>query len=232
MQLTAINARIESIRGNEDEINKFVEEYKPFIASCTEKVAGRYMSYGSDDELSIAMLAFVEAIKSFDPSKGSFFSFSNRVIKRRLIDYYRKEKRQNDVISLSAYMEEKDEEYDLSSGEAVREFSERRLSEYRRMELEELGRELAGWKIAYTDLAKSSPKHKKTKHQCTEIAGMILSRPDMLEQVLSKKYLPVTEIEKASGIPRKLIERFRKYIIAVVVIATGDYEYIRDYIKL
>jgi RNA polymerase sigma factor len=47
-----------------------------------------------------------------------------------------------------------------------------------------------------------------------------------------KKYLPIAELERVSELPRKLIERFRKYIIAVVIIAIGDYEYIKDYIKL
>ncbi len=232
MQFTAINAKIEAIRNNEQEINRFVEEYKPFIASCTEKVAGRYVSYGSDDELSIAMLAFVEAIQSFDHSKGNFFSFSGKVIKRRLIDYYRRENRHSKVISLNIYVEDQDEEFDLSSGEAIQRFSDQEISRLRKLELEELGKELLKWKITYTDLAEASPRHDKTKRECSKIAGLILSRPDMLQQVLVKKYLPVAEIEKASGLPRKLIERFRKYIISVVVIATGDYDYIREYIKL
>jgi RNA polymerase sigma factor len=232
MQFTAINNRIEVIRNNDEEINRFVEEYKPFIASCAEKVAGRYMSYGTDDELSIAMLAFVEAIRSFDQTKGNFFSFSNNVIKRRIIDYYRRENRHSKVISLNMYMEDQDEEFDLSSGEAVREYSDKKISEFRRLELEELGKELSKWNITYTDLAEASPRHEKTKRECSEIVGIILSRPEMLQQVLVKKYLPVAEIEKASGLPRKFIDRFRKYIISVVVIATGDYEYIRDYIKI
>lgn len=232
MQFTAINTRIEGIRDNNAEISRFVEEYKPFIASCAEKVAGRYMHYGSDEELSIAMLAFVEAINSFDQSKGNFFSFSRNIIKRRIIDYFRSEKRHSNVISINLYMEEQDEDFDLSSGEAVRKYSEQKISEFRKLEMEELGKELKDWKIAFTDLVVASPRHEKTRKQCSEIVGLILSRPDMLQQVLVKKYLPVADIEKALKLPRKLIERFRKYIIAVVVIATGDYEYIREYIKL
>ncbi|HOQ07313.1 MAG TPA: sigma factor [Clostridiales bacterium] len=75
MQFDALNARISSIRDDAEETGRFVEEYKPFIASCARKVTGRYMSYDSDDELSIAMIAFVEAIKSFDSSKGIFSLF-------------------------------------------------------------------------------------------------------------------------------------------------------------
>ena len=232
MQFDAINARLEDIRNNTEDIGRFVEEYKPFIASCAGKAAGRYMSYGTDDELSIAMMAFVEAINSFDNTKGNFFTFSRNAIKRRLIDYYRSEKRHSNVISLNLYMEERDEEYDLSSDEAVRNYSDQRLTELRRLELQELGKELEQWNITYRDLARVSPKHRKTRQQCAELAGLILSRPDILQLVMAKKYLPVAELERISGLPRKLIERFRKYIIAIVVIAIGDYEYIKDYIKL
>lgn len=232
MQFDAINARLEEIRKDKENIGRFVEEYKPFIASCAGKAAGRYMSYGTDDELSIAMAAFVEAIDSFDRSKGNFFTFSRNVIKRRLIDYYRSERRHSNVISLNLYLEEKGEEYDLSSDEAVRTYSDQRLAELRRIELQELGRELAQWNITYRDLTRASPRHRKTRQQCAELAGIILSTPELLQPVMTKKYLPVAELERISGLPRKLIERFRKYIIAVVVIAIGDYEYIKDYIKL
>lgn len=232
MQLSTINSRIENIRNNTDEINRFVEEYKPFIAACAQKVSGRYMNYGSDDELSIAMIAFVEAIRSFEQSKGDFFSFSRQVIKRRLIDYYRSENRHRNEISLNKYIEEQDEEFDLSSMEAVKICSNQKLALYRRLELEELGKELAAWNISYADLSRASPKHRKKREQCNELASIILSRNELLEQVMVKKYLPIAELVKFSGLPRKMIERYRKYIIVLVVIATGDYQYIRDYIKL
>lgn len=232
MQFTSINTKIENIRKNAEELDRFVEEYKPFIAACTEKVAGRYMTYGQDDELSIAMIAFVEAIHSFSQSKGNFFSFSRNVIKRRLIDYYRSEQRHNKVISLHGYLDGQEEEFDLSTGDSVRAYSDEKLAEMRRLELKELGDELEVWKISFSDLAQASPRHEKTKKQCSDIVGLILSRPEMLQQIMTKRYLPVAEIEKASKIPRKLIDRFRKYIITVIIIALGDYEYIRDYIKL
>ena len=231
MQFDAINARLKSIRYNTDETGRFVEEYKPFIASCAQKAAGKYMNYGSDDELSIAMIAFVEAIGCFDSSKGNFFTFSRNVIKRRLIDYYRSEKRHSNVVSINAYLEEKDEDYDLSCNEAIQNYSDQKLTEQRRQELQDLGQELGHWNITYKELARVSPKHKKTRQQCMELAGVILSCPDVLQSIMTKKYLPVAELERISGLPRKLIERFRKYIITVVVIAVGDYEYIKDYIK-
>jgi RNA polymerase sigma factor len=93
MSPLSINERVTYIKDNEIEINGFVEEYKPFIATCVQKATGRYVRYGTDDELSIGLMAFVEAIKAYDLNKGNFLSFSQNIIKRRLIDYYRKEKK-------------------------------------------------------------------------------------------------------------------------------------------
>lgn len=232
MNSVSINDRVERIKDSEEEINRLVEEYKPFIASCVEKVTGRYVRYGEDDELSIALMAFVEAIKSHDSVKGSFLSFAQNVIKRRLIDYYRKEKKHNNVISLNEYYsEDEEDERDLSMGQALEKYSDDEISEYRRLELEELKKELLQWDITFFQLAEVSPKHLKTRRLYGEIVRFLVSEPDLVKQIKSKMYLPIAEIEKGMGIPRKKIERARKYIIAVLIITTGDYEHIRDFIN-
>jgi len=231
MQSIYINDRVEKIKGDEKEINRFVEEYKPFIASCTEKITGRYVRFGEDDELSIALMAFVEAVESYDSSKGNFLSFARNVISRRLIDHYRKEKRHGNVVSLNEYLNEDKEEIDFGAGESIDRHSIEQINEYRRFEIAELKEELQKWDITFEDLVESSPKHKKTREICGSITGYILSKPDIIKLIKQKKYVPITEIEKALKIPRKKVERLRKYIIAVIIVATGDYMYIRDYIK-
>jgi len=232
MQVLCINDRIQQIRDDEEQINKFVEEYKPFIASCTEKITGKYVRYGEDDELSIALIAFVEAIKSFDASKGRFLSFAQNVIKRRIVDYYRKERRYENIISLNNYCsEDYDNEEDLSAAESIEKYSEAEISEYRRLELEELKTELSKWNISFFDVAEASPKHNRTRKICQRIIDFIVSNPELVASIKQKKYLPVAEIEKSLGSPRKNIERARKYIIAAVIIKTGDYQYIKDYVN-
>lgn len=230
MQSATINDRIEKIKKNDEDINALVEEYKPFIASCVQKITGRYVRYGEDDELSIALMAFVESVKSFDNTKGNFLSFAQNVIKRRLIDYYRKEKKHDNVISLNEYSSEEDGETDLSRGQAVDTYSKEEISEYRRLELEELKRELKNWDISFMELVEASPKHDKTRRMYKDIIRFILSQPDMVKQIKIKKYIPIADVEKNTGIPRKTIERARKYIIAALLIITGDYQYVRDYV--
>ncbi|MDF2523032.1 MAG: polymerase, sigma 28 subunit, SigI [Clostridiales bacterium] len=235
MYAVSINERVENIKNQENEINRLVEEYKPFIASSVQEMTGRYVRYGEDDELSIAMMAFVEAIKSYDSNKGNFLAFSKNVIKRRLIDYYRKENRHNNVISIHEYMQESEEdsqEADLTREEALRKYSEDEISEYRRLELEQLKKELSVWDISFFELVDVSPKAEKTRKAYGDILKYLLSQQDMIRLIKTKKYLPVAEIEKNTRIPRKTIERARKYILAVLIIYTGDYQYISDYINI
>ena len=232
MQPASINDRVRKIKNNNDEINRLVEEYKPFIASCVEKNTGRYVKYGEDDELSVGLLAFVEAIKAYNVLRGNFLSFSQNVIKRRLIDYHRKEKRHKNVVYINEYTNDDEEkENDLSIEKSLDIYSEREISEYRRLEIEELKKELAQWDISFIELTETSPKHEKTRKMCAEIISFIVSQPELVKQVKNKRYLPVAEIEKSLCIPRKKIERMRKYILAVMIINTGDYEYIRDYVN-
>ncbi|HHW00330.1 MAG TPA: RNA polymerase sigma factor SigI [Clostridiaceae bacterium] len=232
MHYTSLDERVEKIRDCEEEINNLIEEYKPFIASCTEKVTGKYVRYGEDDELSIALIAFVEAIKAYDSSKGSFLSFAQNVIRRRLIDYFRKENRNSNVTYLNDYInDEGEQETDLSISQTINEYSSSLINEYRRLEIEELKVELSEWDISFVDLAKTSPKRKRTKKLYKEILQFVLSRPDLVEQLRKKKQLPVSEIEKYLKIPKKNVERARKYIIAAVIIMTGDYQYIKEYIS-
>jgi RNA polymerase sigma factor len=233
VNLTSINERVENIKYNEAAINSFVEEYKPFISSCVQKATGKYVRFGEDDELSIGLMAFVEAIKSYESIKGNFLSFAQNIIKRRLIDYYRKEKKHNNVISLNGFYEEDGEtEKDLSVGASIDNYSKEMAEESRKHELEELKIELHKWDISFLDLVDVSPKHDKTRKIYKEIIRFLIDQPVLLANIMKKKYLPIAEIEKSLNIPRKKIERARKYIIAVLLINTGDYQYIKEFIQI
>ncbi len=232
MRSVSVNKRVERIKDNKEEISRFIEEYKPFIASCTKNITGRYMTYGSDDELSIALIAFAEAIKTFDCTRGNFFPFAGRIIKNRIIDYYRKEKRNSNVISLNEYYKGdiNKKGKDIRESEAIDRYSIYEDSYYRRIELEELTKELKKWDIKFLDLVNVSPRQKKTRKIYHSIIKYITATPELIEIMHKKKQIPISEIEKELGISRKKFERARKYIIAMVIIVSGDYEYIRGYI--
>jgi len=230
-----INERVERIRFLKDEKSEFIQDYKPFIASTVEKCVGRYVTYGQDDELSIGLIAFEEAINHYDVSKGNFLSFAQNVIKRRIIDYYRKEKKHQGVTYINDYYpdeEDGDSVYDyLVTAEQVQgQYFEQEVNDLRRMEIMQLKLELEKFDLAFSDIAKSSPKHKGTKKAYLDIVKFIIENKEVADKIKQKKYIPVAEIQMATNLPRKTIERARNYVIAAVIILTGDYYSLREYI--
>lgn len=235
MLYKSINERVMNIKHIRDERDAFIEEYKPFIAAAVQKAAGRYVFYGHDEELSIGLIAFDEAITCYERKKGNFLSFAKNIIRKRLIDYYRKEKKHKAVTYINEYSNgETDGEEVFEHVAAAEESRERYYQEeinlLRRQELEELREELSKWGIKFSDVAKSSPKHKSTKASYLDIVKYIIGRSELIEIIKTKKYLPVTEIEKGTKLPRKTIERSRNYVVAAVIILTGDYYCIREFI--
>ncbi|MDN5302454.1 MAG: polymerase sigma factor [Thermoanaerobacteraceae bacterium] len=228
----SLNQRIINIKDNADEINRLIEEYKPFIASVVEKHIGRYVEYGRDDELSIALMAFHEAVRKYDISRGNFLTFARITIKHRLVDFYRREQKNVPVVYLESPDDEEEEKYwDITFDKSIKEYDERQISELRRWELMEMKKELSRWGITFADVARSSPKQESTRKAYLKAANFVINTPEVLNIMKTKRYLPVDKIVSATKIPRKTVERGRNYIIAAVLILSGDYQYIREYIQ-
>ena len=70
--------------------NELIDSYKPFIAKTVSSVCKRYIDE-SDDEFSIGLIAFNEAIQKYIEKGHSFISFSEILIQRRVIDFIRRQ---------------------------------------------------------------------------------------------------------------------------------------------
>jgi RNA polymerase sigma factor len=231
----SINERVVDIKLNRNERNALIEEYKPFIAATVEKATGRYVSYGHDEELSIGLMAFDEAIINYDQEKGNFLSFARNVIRKRLIDYYRKEKKHQAVIYISEYTTEEADgeevfECVVTASEAQDKYYSEEINQLRKQELVQLKEELQNWGLSFSDVAKSSPKQGGTKSSYLDIVKYIVDRPELVAKIKEKKYLPIADIQEGLKLPRKTIERSRNYVLAAIIILTGDYYCIREFI--
>ena len=85
-----------------------IQQYLGFIRNEVARAVYR-TDNGREDEESIAMFAFYEAILSYEKGRGAFLSYAARAIRNRLIDYYRKEKRHGKIISLDTPFQAEDE---------------------------------------------------------------------------------------------------------------------------
>jgi len=224
----SLDQRVELIKSDTVAINDLITEYQPFIKTCTSQFTGNY-TY-EQDEYGIAMMAFAEAIENYNSAKGSFLAFARHLIKNRLIDYYRKERKHRDVLSLDYQDDTEEAYYDLTTKQSQIKYDEEMMSSLYRMEIENLKKELIPYHVTFADLVKISPSHQSTREAYKRVIHSILDSPDLLNDLYIKKRLPIQELEKRSKIPQKIISRGRKYIIALTVVMSGNYQYMQEYL--
>lgn len=213
--------------------NELIESYKPFIAKTVSSVCKRYI-HESDDEFSIGLIAFNEAIQKYSPDKGSsLISFSEVLIKRRVIDYIRKQSKfQNLSFNGVSKLEDDD-----TAGSAIE--AELSIEDYRKKTDEELRKEeiiqftliLQEFGLTFSDLIEQSPKHADARKNAMTVAKILVENEELKSILFDKKKLPIKQLEGYVSLSRKTIERNRKYIIAISLILTGDYVFLKDYIK-
>lgn len=212
------------IRDDEQLRNAFIDKYKNFILSAASKVLGHYVGT-EDDEYSLAMIAFNDAITKYDESKGDFYKFATLLIRNKLIDELRKQN--SNVIPFSSLHSTgknyEDEELEVVGDEDV-------ASDIA-IELHTLKAELAKYNISMFDIPQSSPKATKTKRMMYEILMYIRQNAEAKKSILKNKEIPLKLLMDSFEVNRKFLERHRKYIITATIILNGDYPIITEYIK-
>jgi len=220
-------------QGNTALQDKLIDSYKPFIAKTVSSVCKRYI-HESDDEFSIGLIAFNEAIQKYSPEKGSsLISFSEILIKRRVIDYIRKQSK-HQILSCDAGAYTGEDEQNGSAIEdelSIEDYKKKTDEELRREEIVQFIEVLEQFDLSFNDLLEQSPKHADARKNAMTVAVILAENEELKGILLEKKKLPIKQLESYVSISRKTIERNRKYIIAISLILVGDYVYLKDYIK-
>lgn len=213
--------------------DELINSYKPFIAKTVSSVCKRYI-YDSDDEFSIGLIAFNEAIQKYSPEKGSsLISFSEVLIKRRVIDYIRTQSK-HQVLKLDYSASDREDDQTGAAIEnelSINDYNRKTDEEARREEIIHFNEVLNRFELSFNDLIQQSPKHADARKNAMKVAQLIADNNELKHILLEKKRLPIKQLENIVSISRKTIERNRKYIIAMSLILIGDYVYLRDYIK-
>lgn len=210
--------------------DELIKEYMPFIKSETSKFLHRVPTY-DDDELSISMIAFHEAIRSYSRTRGSFLKYASVIIKNRLIDYARKEQKQSGVLSIEMLGEERETSVENNMPDKKDEIAEYEMRDATKSEIVELIRQMEPFGVSLSDVADNCPKQQKTTKACADAIEYAKQHPELLDEFLRTKRLPMAKLTKGSGAERKTLERHRKYLVALLLIYTNGYEIIRGHIK-
>ena len=209
----------------------FIRSYIPFIRSEASKAVSRQCTE-HDDEYSIAMMAFYEAIMSYERFRGAFLPYASTVIKSRLIDYNRKESRHKNNISLYQETSETDERELIETiPDKTDNFEELVDRQATQQEIQELSRVMKDFGISFSDVADNCPKQERTLKSCGDAIRYAANNKELLDLLLRTKKLPMAELVAGSGAERKTLERHRKYILAMLLVQTNGYEMIRGHIK-
>ncbi|MEK5105153.1 RNA polymerase sigma-I factor [Cytobacillus sp. FSL K6-0129] len=213
----------------------FIDKFKPFVAKSVSLVCRRFI-YDSDDEFSVGLIAFNDAINNYNRAKGtSFVSFAEVVIKRRVIDYIRQQsKHQNLSLDASHHYEDGSNEQAsalIESEISIRGYLEIQDQQARKEEIIKFTNDLSHFGISFKEIVKCSPKHADARRTAIEIAQLIANDVMLKDLLYSTKKLPIKHMESRIKVSRKTIERNRKYIIAMTLVLCNDFVYLKDYLK-
>jgi len=210
--------------------DELIRDYIPFIRAEASRCASKFCTE-QDDEFSIAMIAFHEAILGYERGRGAFLPYASMLIRSRIIDYQRKEARHQGQLSL---YEERGEDGQTLLEETVDErdcFEEAADLEAARQEIAELSAVMAGFGVGFSDVAENAPKQERTLQACAAAIRCAGENKALLDELLHTKKLPMAQLVRGSGAERKTLERHRKYILAMLLIQTNGYEIIRGHLR-
>lgn len=223
----------DALRAAEDQRAKeaFIERNRHFILRCVQRINHRPLAE-SDDEWSVGLLAFSEAIDHYHPERGNFSTYAYMVISRRLTDHHRRTQRASAELKVSPHVFTADvDESEAGMAYAVHAAMQpARERDTLREELLDAGALLGRYGISFLDLTSVSPQTEKTRRACVLASACVLRDAKMQEVLRRKHTLPMRILKERTGLSAKLLDRHRKYIIAIVVLMEGDYPCLQEYL--
>lgn len=224
-----IVAQVAAAKGDSLAADALVRQYLPFIRAEAARQLRRAVT-DSDDEFSIAMMAFHEAVLAYQRLRGAFLPFAARAIRNRIIDFQRSELRHRGQLSLDQPEEDDDrtlaETLDAGSdpiGHHTEAFAAKQELAHFAMELSRLG-------LSLTDIADNCPKQDRTVAACHRALRYARENPELLEQAVQTGKLPITALAVNANVERKTLERHRKYMLAILLAYTNGFEIIRGHL--
>ncbi|HSL85892.1 MAG TPA: sigma factor, partial [Bacteroidales bacterium] len=208
-----------------------IREYLPFIKAEVFRTTQRVVDENQSDELAIAMVGFHDAIQSYSRHRGAFIPYAGVIIRRRVIDFLRREKKHSNHISLDEHgtlLESKFQDHVQTDPQNSFEYTlNRQLTE---AEIAELTRELKGFGMELNDIADNCPTQERNMDACQRVLQSARAHPVTLDTLRRTRQLPVKQLAAVSGVHRKTIERYRKYLVCLMIIFSNGYELLRGHL--
>lgn len=203
------------VAADKEQMSYLIDDYKPFILKVVTEAKKGYVDLDNDDEFSIALMAFKEAIERYDIKQGNFLSFASLVIRSRLKSYWSSTANKNHF----ELDEERDKEESFEDSVLLR------------LEIEAFEKSLEAFGITFDDLIDKVPKHQDTLDKAKEIGRKAAQDEEIIDFLYTKRRLPITLICEKYFISPKVVKRSKLLITSIIILVKEGYGNIFDWIS-
>lgn len=204
-----------------ENLEQLVKQHMAFLIRTVSHLTGRYVSVENDEEFSIALMAFTEAVKKYDEDRGNFLSFAKLVIESRLKTYLEKKRKELSEISLEAMQEEGIDFAEEKEGD--RSSLHEEILQYRE--------ELLAFGLTLEILADRAPKHRDTRKRSVIVAETASKDEKTVEETYLKKKLPIRKVARLSNVTEKMVKGNKEFILSVLLIFVKQFPELVYWIK-
>ncbi|MHA0855325.1 RNA polymerase sigma-I factor [Paenibacillus sp. CMAA1364] len=200
-----------------------IKMYHPYIIRVVTHICKRPIDW-NQDESSIGLIAFNDAIDRFDETHSKTFdNFAYMIIRNRLVDEFRRQgKMFTSELLIFNDVQEEFEQTVIEIASSMEAFDREQAATALMDELIIYDQVLQDYGITLEELEDCSPKHRDTRIQFIQMAKYFIAQSDWIISLEKTKRLPIKEMLRHFKVSRKTIERNRKYLIALVLIYTND----------
>jgi RNA polymerase sigma factor len=92
----------------------------------------------------------------------------------------------------------------------------------RAYDIQRFKEEIGSFDLSLGDLVRGSPHHEDTRETLRRIAHQIVREKELVEKIYHQKKLPLKEIQVLTGMRRKTLEYWRKYILSLIIVLTKE----------
>lgn len=200
---------------NKEQMNRLIEDYQPFVLNVITALKKSYVDVDNDDEFSIGLMAFYEALEKYNEARGDFLSFARLVIQSRIKDYWSHQKHEYTTNLLENTVIEEN-------------FDEKLLL---RKEIEDFEKVLNSFGLSFEQLVDRSPKHIDTQKRAKKIGVQAAAEEDLMTHLYTKKRLPVTQISRRFKVSLVIVKRSKITITSVMIIVKEKFSRIMEWIE-
>lgn len=228
-----VESRVARARNGDAQAREnLIRDYTPFILKTASAAVKRFLVVGQDEEVSVALQAFDEALMAYTSPKPGFVAFAATVIRRRLIDHFRKEKRRNEA-PFSSLVNDDDDGWTESLG-ALESSPNWEKALERRDEMNHWSALLHQYGLSLDRVVKRTPKHADARERAIKLAVLVSQTEELHEIFVKDRKLPINDMIRVLGdeleVSKKTIERQRDYITAIAVMLSYDFPTLQEFL--